>query len=418
MTVGAQLLRALVESRSRNIIRGLSVDLFIDDERPAFNFIDRHYRRYGDLPTIEALRDNGFPLIPAGDTVEYYAERTRDRAIGRVLQDQHPQFIEAMRGGNVEAAGLILETMIASYRHYSNQNDTVHLRGAVEQAVDDFQLAKLTPGIRGVTTGLEYLDDATGGIAQGDVWSIVARPGMGKSYFMILMAMAAWAEGYSVLFVTMEMTVLQMARRFIGMRLGVNPDQIRRGLSDMFVENMMGEVLQESIDGSPFYLVSGDLNKSVRDVDALTQEYSPDIVFVDAAYLLDPDNKSGRHAKHQALQDVLKGIKSVAMGRDRGIVISVQFNREGAKKGALENIGGSDWIGQISSVVLSMAPGIVPHEETRRLYSILKNREARGGQKFETNFLFSPFSMEFLHEVRKDGTPNTESNTALMNQMI
>ena len=418
MTVGAQLIKALIDSRSRHIIRGLSVDLFDDDEKPAFLFIDNHYRRYGELPTAEAMRDNGFALVPANDTVDYYFERTKERAVGLVLRQEHPAFVQAMRAGDVEAAGQALEAMLAGYRVFRNQSDTVNLRTAIVQVVEDFQEAKSNPGIRGVTTGWPRLDHITGGIAQGDIWAIVARPGVGKSYTMILMALAAWVAGHSVLFVSMEMTVLQNARRLVGMKIGTDPDKIRRGLSGVYVEAMMGDVLQESENLPPFYMVAGELSKSVRDVDSLMQQYSPDITFVDAAYLLDPDRRSGRYAKHELLQDVLKGIKSLAMSRDRGIVISVQFNKEGKKFSSLENIGGSDWVGQVSSVVLGMREGIVPHEDTRRVYSVLKNRESRGGQKFETNFLFSPFSMKYLHEVRKDGTPNTESNAQLRRRML
>ena len=59
-------------------------------------------------------------------------------------------------------------------------------------------------GPRGVTYGWEPLDELTQGAMPGTVTTLVARIGMGKSYFLIRMANSAWQAGNSVLFVSME----------------------------------------------------------------------------------------------------------------------------------------------------------------------------------------------------------------------
>jgi hypothetical protein len=79
------------------------------------------------------------------------------------------------------------------------------------------------------------------------------------------------------------------------------------------------------------------------------------------------------------------------MARHKPFVQTVQFNREAekAEERTLAHIGGTDVVGQISTVVVGVQPGPMPSPEASRLLSILKNRENPLGE-FHTNFLFDP----------------------------
>jgi replicative DNA helicase len=308
--------------------------------------------------------------------------------------------VTSLRYGEALAS---LDRMRANTRHLDNQNDVISVYDAGEMLREDYLMTANFPGMRGITTGWDYLDELTSGISPGDVWAVVARPGVGKSYTMLKMALAAWQAGHSVAFVTMEMTVLQNARRMFAMEAGINPTHVRRGELDMHGEEMLFAALDSVTGRPPFYFMAGDLKKTVADIDNMVQEYSPDIIFIDAAYLLDPE-RPGRLSRHEHLQDILKNIKSLAMGRDRAVVISVQFNRQGTNTGGLDHISGTDYIGQIASVVLSITPGPRSHPTTMRTYKIIKNRDDIGGREFATNYLFSPFNMDFRYEL-EDGRP-------------
>lgn len=259
--------------------------------------------------------------------------------------------------------------------------------------------------MRGLTTGWDFLDEKTAGMTNGDVWVVAGRSGMGKSYNLLHMALSAWRAGASVLFVTMEMTVLQTARRYLGMHAGINPVLIRRGELDMYTEELFFNVLEGVPDMAPFWFSSGDLSKSTATVDAMVQELNPYLVVIDAAYLLDPTNRSGKFAKHELLQEVLKEIKAQALNRNRPYLISVQFNRQGSKgKGDVDSLAGSDWIGQIASVVIGLKEGSAGYERVMRCAKIHKNRDDGGDFDFVYNYLLQPFDMSFAYELRPDGT--------------
>lgn len=416
MSFGFQLLRALVDSGSRTAIRQIGPELFTDEERPAYDFLSRFYRQHGQIPSLEVLADNGIRLIPASDPVSYYIDRCRQRAIGNVLQAEHPNFVHAFGRRDIEQARVAIERMRLAYSTYRERENVVSIHEARDLVAEDYQLAMTHPGLQGISTGWEFLDQKTSGFTPGDVWALVARPGKGKSYTMIWFALQAWLAGYSVLFVTMEMTVLQTARRMFSMFAGVNPRLVRRGQLDMYYEPQFRAALDDVVARPPFWFAAGNLEQSVSKVDAMVQEYEPDLVLADAAYLLEDEKNTSRSSAQEKLANVIKSIKAMALARNKPVVISVQLNREASKsrskgKSDLDNIYGSDWIGQIASVVMTLGEGPPGSEKTKRIYKVVKSREDEDNITFVTNYLFQPFDMSFCGQMMSTGEISMDGRT-------
>lgn len=405
MSQGLQLLASALAVRSQHAISRLNPELFIDDERAAYDFVMGHYRRYGELPNVETCRENGIHLIPATQPFDYYFDRCRVRAVRSRWTADHASFATAAGRGDVEAAYGPLERMLRTYRSFDSQQALISLQEAGQLVLNDYLEATNSPGLRGISWGWDFVDEITQGQCGGDLSVIAARPGMGKSWTMAFLAVAAWRAGRSVLFVTMEMTVLQMARRIYGMLAGVNPMVLRRGMADQWAEEMFHSALDIAREGAPFWFVAGDVSKSVTSVQNYALETTPDIVFVDAAYLLDPAEKKGKYSKHEILQDVMQSLKGIALSRNIPVTISVQYNREAKKNKStgLENIAGSDAVGQLASAVLSISEGPQPYQRTRRKYKLEKVRDGDTGRLFLTNFLINPPTFDFLFECDDEG---------------
>jgi len=263
-------------------------------------------------------------------------------------------------------------------------------------------------GPRGVTYGWQPLDELTQGALPGTVTTLVARPNMGKSYFLIRMANSALRAGHSVLMVNMDMPNLQTGRRAIGLLAGLNPDLIRRGRLSPWGQEIFHETVEAIGYGAPFHMVSGSFHKGVTDIDLLIGEFQPDVVFIDASYLLWPEKKDGRRARWENMAEVGEAVQKLALKWNRPIIQTVQFNRdtEDKTKAGLENIGGTDNIGQVSSVVLGLFPGEPPNETVRRVVKILKNRDQALGE-FQTNYLFNPPNFDWVVG-QGDGTTDPE----------
>jgi replicative DNA helicase len=263
-------------------------------------------------------------------------------------------------------------------------------------------------GPRGVTYGWEPLDELTQGAMPGMVTTLVARPSMGKSYFLIRMANSAWRAGHSVLFVSMEMPKLQTTRRAIGLLAGISPDLILHGRLSERDRQIFCETAKSVDYGAPFHTVSGAFHKSVLDIDLLIGEYQPDVVYIDGSYLLGPEKPDCHRARGENMVEVGEGIQNLALKWNRPIIQTVQFSRdtEDKTKARLENVGGTDIVSQASSVVLGLFPGQGQYENVRRTVKILKNRDQALGE-FETNYLFNPPNFDWVVG-QGDGTTDPE----------
>lgn len=220
-----------------------------------------------------------------------------------------------------------------------------------------------------------------------------------NSYYLNHMSMSAWLIGASCLMISNEMTGLQMATRFVAQYTGINPDMIRRGTLNPWTRERMISECQSMREGAPYTIADGSFRMGVSDVDNLIQEFNPDIVYVDASYLLIPEETRFTAKGWELQREMSKEIKRIAMARNKPIVQTVQLNRDAVKKKAEDldvgMIGGTDGIGQDSTTVIILAPGASPDEETTRDLIVAKNREGRKSW-MRTHFLFNPMNFEYI----------------------
>lgn len=144
MSAGMQLIRAIVERRSRAGMRAIYPELFTPEERPAYHFVADHYWRFGQIPTLEVLTENGFrPMLASGD-VDYHIERARRRAVGNALVAEHPALAEAIRRADEDGSIAALDRMREATRMFRTRNDVVTAIDAAELVREDYQMAKPT----------------------------------------------------------------------------------------------------------------------------------------------------------------------------------------------------------------------------------------------------------------------------------
>lgn len=401
MSIGLAYLRSCIERGARAAFREAKPDLFLANETPAYEFVAEHYRLHGQLPAIATLAENSLALAPAPEPPDYYLQRMRRRAAHNAVNAIREQFQQAHQDRDTETLTAIVRDLAYTLGRYEPERDVATLHELAEEVWQDYQQAAANPGGQFVPLGWDYLNEVLrGGVEPGDVVTLVARPGMGKSWLMCHNARASWLSGASVLFVSMEMTTKQIARRMLGYQAEINPNLLKMGNLTQASQGQVTEALTYfgSEDRPPFHVLSGSFKSSVGSVDAAIQEFQPDIVYVDASYLMAPRAPKARSATWEMAADVGKDIKEMAMNRGVPIVQSVQFNREATKAKSLDvaHIGGSDAIGQIASVVIAIEPGAAPDERSQRKLTILKNRESEDRASFKIRFLFDPPTFSFI----------------------
>ncbi len=393
MSDGKKLIASLLETGSVETLRLADDHLFEDDELEVFRFVKTHYRRYGELPTIRTVESETRQRLPsAPESTEYYLKRVYDRKLFVSLREEFGALRDALQGFDVDVAKDIVDRMKSACRITTPDNDVRNVRDAGQLVLRQYEQAHMNPGLSGIPTGWPQLDEAMGGYQRGDLIAWVARMGVGKTYLLLRQAIHAWNSGYSVLVVTMEMTIEQIVRRMIGMESGVNPDFIRKGALDEYAFRRVQRYVSTLAHADRFNVFAGSFSKKVSDLEVLIHELSPDIIFIDGAYLLRPDTGSKSASRLERVAEVYDGLKKLTITTDRPIITTSQFSRQAGKRGkdgSLETISFSDAIAMHSSVVFSIKEGAPPNERSRREIEILKGREGESGT-YQTNYSFTP----------------------------
>lgn len=394
MSDGLKLLGVLLENGSVSSLRQLKVDLFIDDEIPVYQFVRTHYRRYGQLPGVETVEDEvGVRFPNARETLDYYHRRIVDRKLFNEVSAEFATLRSSLKTREMEAVRESIGRMRGVVREQSQDEDPRNFREVGSEVAQDYDDAKNAPGLTGIPSGWRSFDDQTGGYQSGDLISLVARLGMGKTYLLLAQALYAYEMGHSVLVVSMEMTIRQIGRRLAGMYAGVNPEHIRKGRLSTYAERRLRGYMSGLSHADRFNLYAGGFNKKVEDIEILIQEFSPDMVYIDGGYLLRPEvqRNMGRNERVAEVMDVLK---RMTLTQERPIFQTSQFSRQAGKKGkegSLENIGFTDAIGTHSSIVLGVKEGKPPNISSRRVIDVMKGREGEHGE-FQVYYRFNPIN--------------------------
>ena len=224
-----------------------------------------------------------------------------------------------------------------------------------------------------------------------------------NTFLGLYSAEQSWVHGGVPLFLSMEMTNTLIAQRLAAMNTHKPLTQLLKGM----MSSSAWKSFQTSLHGlkkkeKPFWLVDGNLATSVDELVSLARQFKPSAVYVDGAYLLShPDRRISRFEKITENAEALK--KRVATELDVPVIASYQFSREAEKKKkshskhkeevGLEDIYGSDAIGQLSSVVLGLFEEESIETLVRRRVEVLKGRHGETGSfLINWNFLQMDFS--------------------------
>ena len=393
MSDGKKLVAALLETGSTQTLRLVDRSLFEEDEVAVFDFVSRHFRRYGELPTIRTVETETRKRLPSVDeSVDFYVKKVHDRRLFVQMREGFGDLREALQNFDIDAAKEIVGRLSGHCRVSSPDSDLRSIREAAEEVLRGYDDAHANPGMSGITTGFPTLDATTGGYQNGDLVAWVARMGIGKTYTVTYQAKAARDAGHSILFVTMEMTIAQIMRRWAAMDIGVSPEYIRKGSMSAWTYRRLQNYASTIAAADRTHFYAGSFSKKSSDIDLLMSELRPDIAYIDGAYLINSDSVPKNASRIDKVAGAFGDLKRMTITHNRPIVTTTQFSRaagQKGKEGTLETISFSDAIAQNSSLVFGIKEGKPPNEKTRRSIETMKGREGESAE-METYYKFAP----------------------------
>lgn len=418
MSQGRRFIQSVLRDGQPGSLRLVGADLFLEEELPLYQFVLEHHGRHRALPDARVLAENGFRLPPLEDAqpISYHMQRLQDRFVFNAVSGSLPTITAAMQAQDIEAVLETLRETLAVAGQVGRGSSASLLSDEVRAVLEDYYIATRTTGLRGMTFGWDTLDTVTQGAIDGDLIVVAGRPAAGKTGILINMAYAAWAMGKRILFVSMEMGKLQIARRWVGRHTGINPNMIRAGeLSRWGLENLINGIGQIADAPGRVYLESGDFSRSVGGVESAILQFEPESLYIDAAYLLSPDGaRSGFVSKWEQLSTVIGQLKQIALRYHIPVFITVQFNRNQKSKSDkapdLGDIAGTDSIPQDASIVLGLQKAPSPYEEVRRVIRMMKSREGEE-RDLTINYRFNPVDFSEI-------PPEQLTETGAQNQTV
>ena len=151
-------------------------------------------------------------------SVKHHCDIVKEKARLRTIIEQcHTTAGRALDGPftALELAGELQEAALAVQAHGSdNLLSIVSTMNATMQEVE--RRRQLTNDILGLPIGISTVDKATGGIQEGELCIIAARPGRGKTHLLIQAAITNAQRGIPVVIFSIEMKRHAMQKRLAG----------------------------------------------------------------------------------------------------------------------------------------------------------------------------------------------------------
>lgn len=422
------------------LLREKAVDVLLGDMLPEdalhkrpdmiFTFVKTYYGNYGELPspaTISAeleIPESTFSAMYAKlEPVDYYIDLLRERRIAKeVIKWEKKISSAATKGHGAKARDLIRDLFDTLIKMDSNigENPFADYATSGEERWKDFkEVQKTQGGILGLAWPWSILDERTQGMQPGNLIVILASLGVGKSWLLALMASRLFDQympGYPkkdenrvvTLFITMEMTRKEIAKRIDAIRSGLGFSALQKGELDFTGCQQYRDMLDELKDDGEGRLFIADAGcvRNVADIEVLASRVDPDVIIVDAFYKLHTHGARDRK-REERVSDVVWQMKQLALKRKIPVVASTQYNREVAKKakkkgysaGGAEGVGMSYAIMQDADIAIDLYSNKDTGDEGQMYIGLVKNRNNPGNLVFLSEWDLEGMDFEFINEV-------------------
>lgn len=293
--------------------------------------------RAGGTPYLAELSD----ATPVVAHVEEHAKIVRDKARLRGVIDLCRRAAgEAYGAQDVDAFVGNLEAAIGDVSRSGKIEDTQFTAKelAAKSSADYYERKRTGTQFTGIPTGLHDLDRKLNGLRKGQKYIVAARPGIGKTGFLITVARNVAAMGYGVVFISVEMPADQQIQRVIAQEAMLDTALIESGrLTPQDEARFQSAVrtvasLPLVIDEAPKQTLASIRSAIRRGMRKLRKE-APNIhlglVVIDYVQLLEAPAGSKRdRSRENELGELSRGTRQIARELKVPLLEASQLNRK------------------------------------------------------------------------------------------
>lgn len=282
--------------------------------------------------------------------------------------------------------GFMMEQMYARERTWC-------MRDIMQQVLADYHLraAKIRQkSVAGVTTGIKRLDVLLGGWEESTLNVIAARPGMGKTSFLLFLAMQAIRSGKTALILSLEMGASQLGGRILQGQSGVPAARFKLGYVDEAGVQLMEQTAGE-LTPLPLYINDNPVQgvSKIRNI-VLNQKnrIGLDILFIDYLQLIDMRQNNRSYNREQEVAATSRELKVLAKELQIPVILLSQLNRSNEKRDSkrplLSDLRDSGAIEQDADTVLFLhRPFYYSRQEADKGKLLIDLQKNRNGETAE-----------------------------------
>ena len=203
MSVENKLILKLLESKDWDVVvdKGITQNYFTGSNKRAFKWISNFKLNYGTLPDLDTFKKH-FPevnlLVDARECTAYYCDEVRKKIRQNKLVSVLEGAADKINAGNVDSVYTDLTKLLMEVNTEFTFAEKVDIGRQTEERFKEYELNKITGGMTGIPLGILPIDKQTGGVKDMDLYTILARSGVGKSFMLCIMASNLIKAGYKI----------------------------------------------------------------------------------------------------------------------------------------------------------------------------------------------------------------------------
>lgn len=341
------------------------VDLFNRSEPVDILTVTQELKRKGELELVggayyvSALTNR----IASSANIEFHARIVAQKYLQRELIRLSTETIRVAYEDSTDVFELLDETTKNIFEILDSNVRKQHdkMSTLIAKAIGEIEVASNTKeGLLGVPSGFTSLDRITGGWQKSDLLILAARPGMGKTAFVVTMAKNAAVEfNKPVAIFSLEMSSLQLVKRLISSETEIAQDKILKGNLDNHEFVQLNERIKKLstaplyIDDTPALSVFELRAKARR----LKENQKVELIIIDYLQLMS-GGKDAKGNREQEISNISRNLKSLSKELEIPIIALSQLSRQvenrpgGSKRPQLSDLRESGAIEQDADMVM------------------------------------------------------------------
>lgn len=342
------------------------VDLFNNSEPVDIKTVTHQLRKNGKLELVGGAYyiSQLTAKVNSAANIETHARIIAEQSIKRELiriatgiqQDAYEDTMDVFKLLDRTEQSLFEVSESHIRKNYDKMSSLLH------QAIEEIQVKKdKKDGLTGVPSGFTALDRVTSGWQPSDLVIIAARPGMGKTAFVVsALRNAAVDFKIPVAIFSLEMSSVQLVNRMISAEAELESEKIKRGdLADYEWEQLLHKTTRLSdspifIDDTPALSIL-ELRAKCR---RLVSQHGVKLIIIDYLQLMTGDSsKNAGGNREQEIATISRSLKGIAKELNVPVLALSQLSRAvetrgGDKKPQLSDLRESGSIEQDADMVM------------------------------------------------------------------